>query len=123
MNLIASNVGEAFVNTNDILKAPRNMRIEDCMCDCSNRLTRDEMETLFRSFNLMGNHVLQNSYLKGCARFSRTQTMRNGTTRRIFTYELRLPGHNVNVCKRFFLGIHGITAARLRNKVNYRQLE
>ena len=96
---------------------PRQMSIIDCICGCQTRFSLQEMRTIFRNFNDMENHELQNSYLRGLLEVSRRENFANGGGRKIFQYKLKLVERTVIVCQRFFLGIHGIPQSRLRKKV------
>ena len=95
----------------------RQFVVVDCICGCPTQLSRDELRAVFQSFNEIGNHELQNSYLRGLLEFSRRENFANGEGRNIFTYRLKLANKTVTVCQRFFLGVHGIPQSRLRKKV------
>jgi len=94
------------------------MRLADCVCGCSERYERHLLLRIFEEFNSIKNHELQNAYLRSRVRFSRYENLRNNQRRKIFTYELKINDLLVPVCRKFFLGVHGVTEARLRRKVS-----
>ena len=73
----------------------------------------------------MGDHTAQNLYLRGQIESHGTENLSNNTTRKIFRYKLSLNTEEYFVCKKFFLGVHGIKASILRcnvimkTKLNY----
>jgi len=105
------------MNSGGIEVAPRQRVIVDCICGCVNQFHREELDRVFEGFNAIGNHELQNAYLRGCMEISRWENFANGGGRNVFVYRIKLLNRTLTVCQKFFLGAHGIGQSRLRHKV------
>ena len=107
----------AHVNTRGREVVARTRVIVDCICSCENLFREGEMNTIFECFNAIANHELQNSYPRGCLEITRWENFMNGGERNMFAYKIKLLDRTVNVCQKFFLGLHGIGQSKLRKKV------
>ena len=96
----------------------RERRDEDCRCSCREKFSEDEKISIFTNFNKIHSHELQNMYLRGCIKkvTKRRQTDEQEFEAREHTIEL--PRGTLEVCQKWFLGVHGIKRARIMRKVH-----
>jgi len=108
--------GNQHVSLRGIAREAKQQVIEDCMCNCQNRLSLLQIRRVFSEFWAIANHEQQNHYLRGCIEVLGTENI-NGNRKKMYRYKVKLPEFTVNVCRKFFLGLHGINESRIRRKV------
>jgi len=112
-------IGEGHVSLRGFVRPAKQQTIEDCFCNCRNQFSLEQMRMFFTDFWAVGNHEKQNYYLRGCLEVLGTETLNNGTTRKMYRYKLKLRESTVYVCRKFFLGLYGINESRIRRKVRH----
>jgi len=86
----------------------RQLREEDCIHRCQNKLSLEEKDYILEKFNNIGNHEVQNIYLQNC-------TIPRENNR--FDYLIHLTNRTEVVCQKNFVATHGIKRSRLQRKV------
>ena len=95
----------------------------ECRCRCLCKISEEEQHQILESFNKMGNHEVQNAYLRGCVSVVPENQQRrrplneDGQARKSFIYTITSSSNTTPVCKASFLGLHGIKESRLKRRV------
>ena len=97
----------------------------NCRCQCYTAFSDEERKNIFENFCALGDHSLQNTYLRGCVQNAEVKKIRrrprkdNSTAapRSSYVYTATTGKKSVKVCQAAFVALHGIKATRLKRKV------
>jgi len=106
-------IGLPYLIARGMVVPQRQMALPDCVCDCRERVTGLQCAEIFQTFANLESHDAQNVYLRGQVKAHGTENLTNGNSRKNFRYKLSININEVYVCKRFFMGVHGIKSSRL----------
>ena len=97
----------------------------DFRCKCYCAFTEEEKTAIFENLCALENHIVQNTYLRGCVTNADVNKIRrrpradtpSAKQRASFVYSVTVGSKTVTVCQAAFVGLHGIKATRLKAKV------
>jgi hypothetical protein len=106
--ILIPGLGRTRANGTQVL--PKVQRDLTCTCvpQCKSKLAANQKMDIFQSYYGLSTHAEQTLYLRGCT--SATQPRKN-------LFSVSVNGISIRFCQKYFLGLHGITRARLRKKV------
>jgi len=110
--------GQAYVNTKGELVGPRAIG-PDCSCKnkCFHAVSDDNRSAIFNGFYSLKSYDEQNAYLYGLIRRHDIQRKRKPVSERrtcSYKYYVRIKGKEIQVCKKAFANIHGISDKKIR---------
>ncbi|XP_037779592.1 uncharacterized protein LOC119576110 [Penaeus monodon] len=110
--------GQAYVNTKGELVGPRAIG-PDCNCKnkCFTVVSDDNRNAIFNGYYSLNSYDEQNAYLYGLIRRHDIQRKRKPVSERrtcSYKYYVRIKGKELQVCKKAFANIHGISDKKIR---------
>ncbi|KAG7175562.1 hypothetical protein Hamer_G025513 [Homarus americanus] len=110
--------GQAYVNTKGELVGPRAIG-PDCNCKnkCFTAVSDDNRNAIFNGYYSLNSYDEQNAYLYGLIRRHDIQRKRKPVSERrtcSYKYYIRIKGKEIQVCKKAFANIHGISDKKIR---------
>ncbi|XP_064079025.1 uncharacterized protein LOC135196261 [Macrobrachium nipponense] len=110
--------GQAYVNTKGELVGPRAIG-PNCNCKnkCYNQVSDENRNMIFRGYYSLNSYDEQNAYLYGLIRRHDIQRKRQPVSERrtcSYKYYVRIKGKEIQVCKKAFANIHGISDKKIR---------
>ena len=105
-------LGAVYFNSSGVLKPARTLNNVECVCGCFDEIRIDDKRKIFQDFSKMKDHQMQNVYLRGLI-----EVGNGGAGRRTFSYSVPVGTRKIQVCRKIFLALHGISVSRLRKKV------
>lgn len=110
--------GQAYVNTKGELVGPRAIG-PDCNCKnkCFLAVSDENRNAIFNGYYSLNSYDEQNAYLYGLIRRHDIQRKRKPVSERrtcSYKYYIRIKGKEIQVCKKAFANIHGISDKKIR---------
>ncbi|KAK8401138.1 hypothetical protein O3P69_002712 [Scylla paramamosain] len=110
--------GQPYVNTKGELVGPRAIG-PDCNCKnkCFTAVNDENRNAIFNGYYSLNSYDEQNAYLYGLIRRHDIQRKRKPVSERrtcSYKYYVRIKGKEIQVCKKAFANIHGISDKKIR---------